>query len=105
MNLGEDRRESVNVLTSGLFPVLVLLKVWSEGSDPCGNIDLILLLLEAVCALEGVQEEVHCAGVAVPGICSWLCSHQLLRGLAFQPYDTILYTLSWSRQAACVSIL
>lgn len=56
MNLSEDRRECVNVVNSRLFPVLILLKVWSEGGEPCSNTDLVLLLLEAVCALEGVEE-------------------------------------------------
>lgn len=56
MNLNDDRREGVNVVDSRLFPVLLLLKVWSEGSDPCSNIDLVLLLLESICALEGVEE-------------------------------------------------
>lgn len=56
MNLSEDRREGVNVVDSRLFPVLLLLKVWSEGSDPCSNIDLVLLLLESICALEGAEE-------------------------------------------------
>ena len=59
MNLSEDRRESQNVLSPRLLPALVLLKVWSEsGEDPCGKVDLILLLLEAVCALEGSQDKV-----------------------------------------------
>lgn len=56
MNLSKDSRESVNELSPRLFPVLILLKVWSEGSEPCGNTDLVLLLLEAVCALDGVEE-------------------------------------------------
>lgn len=56
MNLSEDRREGVSVVDSRLFPVLLLLKVWSEGSDPCNNIDLVLLLLESICALEGAEE-------------------------------------------------
>ena len=59
MNLCEDRRESQNALSPRVLPVLVLLKVWSEyGEDPCENVDLILLLLEAVCSLEGSQVEV-----------------------------------------------
>ena len=60
MNLCEDRREQgVNVLSPQLIPVLILIKTWSEGSgDPSDNVDLVLLILEAVCALEGVQDEV-----------------------------------------------
>ena len=60
MNLSEDRRESRNALSPRLFPVLVLLNVWSEcGEYPCENVELILLLLESVCALEGVQDKVY----------------------------------------------
>ena len=59
MNLCEDRRESQNALSPRVLPVLVLLKVWSEcGEDPCDNMDLILLLLESVCSLEGSQDKV-----------------------------------------------
>ena len=60
MNLGEDCRESRNVLSPRVLPVLVLLKVWSEsgGDHLCENVDLILLLLETVCSLEGTQEQV-----------------------------------------------
>lgn len=59
MNLSLDRRESENVLTPPLFSVLILLKVWSEESDPYSDVDLILLMLEAVCALEGVPDGVR----------------------------------------------
>lgn len=70
MNLSEDRREGVNVIDSRLFPVLLLLKVWSEGSDPCNNIDLVLLLLESVCSLGGVEEvnQVECTDLS-----DWPC--------------------------------
>ena len=56
MNLREDRREGGSVLCPQLLPVLVLVKVWSEGSEPCGDTELVFLLLEAVCALEGSVE-------------------------------------------------
>ena len=60
MNLGEDRKESQTVLSPRILPVLVLLKVWSEcGEDPCENVDLVLLLLETVCSLEGSQDKVE----------------------------------------------
>lgn len=68
MNLCEDRREqSVKILRPELIPVLILMKTWSEGSgNPCENVDLVLLILEAVCALEGVQEEVSAIILAIP---------------------------------------
>ena len=77
MNLSEDRRESRNAFSPRLFPVLVLLKVWSEcGEYPCENVELILLLLESVCALEGVQDKVYtCFSVlyACVYVCACMC--------------------------------
>ena len=60
MNLCEDRREQGGfLLTPQLIPALILMKVWSEGgSEPCDSVDVVLLLLEVVCALEGVLDEV-----------------------------------------------
>ena len=73
MNLCLDCTESENVLTPPLFSVLILLKVWSEESEPYDDVDLILLMLEAVCALEGVRDGVGVYGVVAKHC--YLCVH------------------------------
>ena len=77
MNLSDDRRESRNALSPRLFPVLVLLNVWSEcGEYPCENVELILLLLESVCALEGVRDKVYYFALyfaVLYGVCMCIC--------------------------------
>ena len=59
MNLSEDSKDGCCSLSPRVLPVLLLLKVWSEsGDDPCDQVELVLLLLETVLALEGVHDKV-----------------------------------------------
>ena len=56
MNLAVDRRDAPVRLTPDLLPLVNLARIWSELEDPYSPVDVIQLMLEVVCSLEGDEK-------------------------------------------------